>query len=779
MNAGRKLVLSLVCLICFEWTGIAQSSTIMTYAGAEPAMAASGPAAITQFLGRPVSVMLDNLGGLYLTSSDQHRIYRVSADGMLAVIAGDGTRGFSGDGGPAFSAQLMSPSDVASDRSGNLWIADSGNHRIRLVTPDGVIRSVAGDGTAGFSGDGGPALSAQLNAPAGVAVDDAGNLFISDSANHRIRRITPDGVISTVAGTGTSGFSGDDGPATAAQVNRPWGITLDAAGSLWIADSANHRVRQVTPNGVIRTVAGNGTAGFSGDGGPATLAKLAVPSDVVVDSAGNLFIVEFGNWFIRKVTPAGVISWVAGDWEGSLVEPVSVAVDAAGNLLVADSGNNRIKKIDPAGVMTTVAGRERGGFNGDGGVASSAELHLPGDVATDSQGNLFIADTGNNRIRKVTPAGIISTVAGSGTGGGFSGDGGPANAAQLMGPNGVAVDAQGNLLIADTINHRIRKVTPGGIITTVAGSGLGGFGGDGGPATVARLSYPQDVAVDAQGNLFIADSGNGSIRKVTPAGIISTVAGTGRQARDFTGDGGSATSSALRYPTSVAADAQGNLFIAEFYLSRIRRVASNGIITTAAGIGATGFSGDGSFAIDAQIGSPWGVAVDGAGNLLIADYSSNRIRKVTPNGIITTVAGVGTAGFSGDFGPAASAQLNLPQAMTVDAEGNVYIADTWNYRIRKVTTHAGPVLTLDPTQYRVGDSWSVKVGYGAPNTPARLLGTSNGQPWEIPEWRNTDGRGSFQVDGMFAAGTEGRYTLQVEIGGVFSNTITFVVLNEE
>jgi sugar lactone lactonase YvrE len=457
-----------------------------------------------------------------------------------------------------------------------------------------------------------------------------------------------------------------------------------------------------------------------------------------------------------------------GDTHGNISEPAAVAVDEAGNVFIADFGNNRVRMLNRAGLLTTVAGAERGGFSGDDSAASSAELRRPSDMTMDASGNLFIADQGNHRIRKVDPAGIITTVAGSGSvgsEGGFSGDGGPATAALLKYPAGIAVDAQGNLFIADTQNHRIRKVDPAGIITTVAGVGTPGFSGDGQDATSAQLRYPQDVAVDGAGNLFIADAANASIRKVTPSGVIGTIAGIGSQARDFAGgDGGPAIFAQLRYPTSVAVDAEGNVFFAEFYLGRIRKVTPGGIITTVV--------------LDTELGNPWGVSVDGAGNLLIADSGNNRIRKMTHDGIITTVAGVGTPGFSGDFGPAAAAQLDWPTSVVSGLDGNLFIADSVNHRIRKVSTLMGPVLLLDSTQYRVGDAWSLKVDFAALNTSVHLLGTSNGQAWEIPIWLTTDGSGSFKVEGTFAGGTEGSHTLQVEIGGVLSNPIAFRVSNQ-
>ena len=328
--------------------------------------------------------------------------------------------------------------------------------------------------------------------------------------------------------------------------------------------------------------------------------------------------------------------------------------------------------------ITTVAGTGIQGFSGDGGLATAAQLANPRSVSVDAAGNIFIADLFNHRIRKVDPAGTITTVAGTGTAG-FSGDGGPATAAQLNGPRGLFVDAAGNIFIADQSNQRIRKVDTGGTITTVAGTGTAGFFGDGGPATAAQLSYPVFVFVDAASNIFIADTNNDRIRKVDTGGTITTVAGT---SYGFSGDGGPATSAQLKRPASVFVDATGNIFIADQLNNRIRKVNTGGIITTVVGGGVV--LGDGGPATAAQLLNPAGVFIDAVGNIFIADHSNHRIRKVDTGGTITTVAGMGTAGFNGDGGPATAAQLNNPVGVFVDAAGDLFIGDQTNHRVRKV-----------------------------------------------------------------------------------------------
>ncbi len=331
--------------------------------------------------------------------------------------------------------------------------------------------------------------------------------------------------------------------------------------------------------------------------------------------------------------------------------------------------------------ITTVAGNGTADYSGDGGPAALAALDEPCGVAVDFSGNLYIAAYHNNRIRKVSASGIITTVAGNGTVG-FSGDGGRAASAQLYLPSGVALDASGNLYIADKGNNRIRKVSASGIITTVAGNGTGGYGGDGGPATSAQLSGPFAVTLDAAGNLYIADWTNQRIRRVSTSGVITTVAGNG--AADYGGDGGPATSAPMYYPCGMAVDASGNLYFADNGNNRVRKVSTSGIITTVAGNGTGGYGGDGGAATAAQLWGPVGVALDSSGNLYIAEALNNVIRKVNASGIITTVVGNGTGGYSGDGSAAASAQLSEPYSIALDSAGNLYIADVRNQRIRKV-----------------------------------------------------------------------------------------------
>ncbi len=697
------------------------SQVITTVAGTPWIFRGDGGPATKAPVGEVQGVAVDSAGNLFVADSGNDLVVKISKGGVLTVVAGSGTFGFSGDGGPATSAALafvpfFVTAGVAVDAAGNLYIADTENHRVRKVSPGGIITTVAGNGQEGHSGDGGPATAAILGEPLAVALDGAGNLYIAQQAF--IRKVSPSGIITTVAGgaPNSPGFSGDGGPATSAALgDEIGGVAVDAAGNLYIADTRNNRIRKVSPSGIITTMAGIQESGFSGDGGPATSAALHQPFGVAPDTTGNLYFADRENQRIRKINANGVISTVAGNGNfafagdggpgvnASLAFPSAVAVDTAGNLYISDQLNHRIRKLDTGGTITTVAGGGVFKFSGDGGPATSALLNKPLAVAVDAAGAFYVAD-GNWRVRKVSPSGTIATVAGNGILG-YSGDGGPATSASLTFTFALALDAGGNLYIADDGSYRVRKVTPDGTISTVAGNGQrGSFGasGDGGLATSTALHGVEGLALDAAGNLYVSD-GDAFVRKVNTAGIISTVAGSGCFSSGTPtcplGDGGPATRASLNGPHGLAVDTSGNLYITDSSNNRVRKVTPAGTITTVAGNGQKGFSGDGGPATRASlsINDPGGsVAVDTVGNLYIADSGNFRIRKVTPGGTISTVAGNGSFGFSGDCGPATAATLAFPFAVALDAAGNLYIADTFSDRIRKVF-FAPPSSSVIPT----------------------------------------------------------------------------------
>jgi len=658
----KSLFLCSVCtLLSFPLAANAQG-VITTVAGSTWIFRAGGQATSAP-LGNIAGVAADPAGNVYAADSSNDLVIRIAPDGALTVVAGNGISGFSGDNGFGSSASLFFPSAVAVDAAGNVYIADTLNQRVRKVSGK-IITTLAGTGNAGFTGEGGPAASARLNSPGGLAVDSTGNVYVADTYNDRVRRIAPDGTITTVAGAGLRGFSGDNGPATRAALNTPRGLAVDKAGNLLIADWGNHRIRQVSAAGTITTLAGTGSQGFSGDNGPATAATLNFP--------------------------------------------YSVAVDVASTVYIADSVNQRLRKA-AGGIIYPVAGNGTRALAGDGGPASSASFNQPQGVAIDAYGNVFVGDTFNNRVRRVAPGGTVSTVGGSGFYK-FSGDGGAAIGASLNGPQGLAADNAGRFYLADLRNHRVRRVNAAGVIATVAGNGTQGYAGDNGPATAAALNSPAAAALDAIGSIYVADTGNNRVRKIDASGRITTLAGAG--VAGYSGDSGPANIATLNRPGGVAADTAGNVYIADLGNHAIRKVSAAGSISTLAGNGVPGSSGDGGPAAVALLNSPGGLAVDSAGNLYVADTANHRVRRITPGGTISTVAGSGTAGNGGDGGAATAASLNMPGAVALDSNGALLIADTFNHRVRRV---AGGIISA-----LAGNGTAGFAGDGGPAAAAAL-----------------------------------------------------------
>jgi uncharacterized protein (TIGR03437 family) len=603
----------------------------------------------------------------------------------IQTVAGSS---FMGDGGPATSAQIGSIQGVAVDAKGNLYLSDTDHNRVRKVDTAGIITTIAGNGTAGFSGDGGPASGAQLNLPYGLAADAAGDLYIADFGNNRVRRVGPDGTIETIAGTGVEGYSGDGVQASGAQLYMPRNVALDAAGNLYISEFEGHRVRKVTPAGAISTVAGTGIAGYSGDTGPATLAQLNFPAGLAVDRTGALYIADSGNNRVRKILPGGVISTylvstptavpVANPIE--LLTPTGVAMDQSLNLYVSDS-SGVVYSYTAAGVWASFAGTGPLGYAGDGGRATAAELTAPHDLAVDLTGDVFIAD--GVRVREVSGAsGNIATVAGDGYLHAV-GDGTPATSAILYQPSAVGFDTSGNLYIADTGTERVRIVLATGLIQTLAGDGTAGYNGDGMAATAAELWEPTGLALGPSGSLFVADTYCSLVREIS-AGVISTFAGTNEPCK--TQENPTPIKTLLSAPHGVCTGSDGSVYIVDTDNNRVLVVSPNGIAATFAGNGSQGDAGDRELARFAQLNLPSACALDGAGDMFIADTGNHRIREVTAAGVIGAVAGSGAAGYSGDGGEATAAALYAPSGVAVDGNGRIFIADTGNHAIRLVTT---------------------------------------------------------------------------------------------
>lgn len=595
--------------------------------------------------------------------------------------------GFSGDGGLATQARLNYPYDIAIDTMGNIYIADFMNSRIRKVSPDGIISTIAGDGTFSYSGDNGPAIDAQFNAIWSIAADNSGNIYVAETGSSRIRKIDSSGIVTTIAGNGSYGYPVNGIPATETSVVFPHGVTVNAAGELFISEGAYGIVRKISKNGIISLVAGNGKPGFSGDGGLATAAQIS-PGKVAIDAAGNIYIPEEQNHRIRKVNVQGIISTIAGNGEfgneiaeniaatTTTIQPEGLSVDPSGNVLV--SGNLLIRKINNEGMVTTVAGNKTPGISGNGSHVDSAQIYSLMPFTIDKEGDIYLGE--GPQVRKISPSGIITVFAG--TTQGYSGDGGNATLARFNYPSAIETDAQGNAFICDHLNARIRKVSKEGIVTTVAGSGENGYGGDGKAATAAALNNPYGITIDRSGNIFISDQSNYRIRKIDPAGIITTIAGNGN--KGYNGDSLFARDAELQTPSAIKTDREGNLYFIDG--SRVRKITPGGMLTTIAGNGLEEYR-DGSRAINTTI-FPNDIAIDEFNNIFIVDGRS--ILKVTTDGIITTFAGSGS-----DYGEnvqALQAEI-IPSDMAFDVEGNLLFTEPNNNRIRKITINVSNTWT--------------------------------------------------------------------------------------
>jgi uncharacterized protein (TIGR03437 family) len=590
----------------------ANSYIIQTVAGSD--FAADGPSALAAIFSQTEGIAIDSSGTIYIADADDNRVRKINPNGSIQTVAGTGVAGFAGDGGPSNTAMLSHPYGVVADTQGNLYIADLGNGRVRKISSGGTIATVAGGGTIapGGNGDGGPATSVQLLEPRNIAVTPDGTIYISDFGAHRVYRITPGGILTTLAGTGSAGFSGDGGASQLAQLNSPAGLASDSSGALYIADSANSRIRRVY-QGIITTVY-----------------NVTGPTGIAISPTGALYIAASGYLGTQFKAIGGIPS--ARD----------VTLDRTGNVYATT--DQFVYKVTSSGTVTTVAGSgAEPNFAGDNGPATAARLHGPSGLAVDDAGNWYIADTANNRIRKISPAGIITTVAGTGDAG-SKGDNGLATLAQLNGPRSVACDSQHNIYIADSGNNGIRKITPGGVIQSVAVE-LG-----------VPLNDPEYVATDSQDSLYIADAGNGRVLKVTSSGLVSIVM-------------------LVLSPSAVTVDGSGNIYVST--PKDISKITPAGALSTVL---------DG-------LNSARGLAVTATGDLIVADSDANVVRRLSSTGVLSTIAGTGAAGFSGDGLPSSTAQLNSPGDLVVDLTGTIWIADSANNRIRRLA----PSIVADVT----------------------------------------------------------------------------------
>jgi sugar lactone lactonase YvrE len=665
----------------------------------------------------------------------------------------------------ATSASFTTPATTLGD-SGTMYravfsntagSATSNGAMLTVTAAPGVGLSLLAGDIGGAGGIDGTGVTARFNKIDGLVVDPSGNVFVADTANHAIRKITPAGVVTTVAGQpGVRGSA--DGTGAAARFSDPMSITLDASGNLFVADFSNSTIRKITPAGVVTTFAGVAGVGGTAIDGPGASARFEGPLGIAIDASGNLYVADEFNESIRKITPAGVVSTFAGQTEvpgdndgtgtgARFNAPNSVAVDSAGNFYVGE-GSHVVRRISPAGVVVTLAGSASAAGGSTDGTGGAARFNYPRGLAVDAVGNVYVADANDCLIREISPTGVVSTLAGAL--GAFSSIDGTGTAATFNLPSGIAVDAAGTVYVGEENGFVVRKVTPAGVVSTLAGDPVHvGLVDDVGTAARFNLGL-SGTAVDASGNVFVSDTGNSVIREVTPGGSVSTfvddvvspqglaidAAGNlylgseqtvlkvtpGKTVFPFAGSPGNqgsadGTGSAASFGdvSALAVDTAGNVYVADSINDTIRKITPAAVVTTLAGTAGTAGSTDGS-AATATFSSPYGVAVDAAGNVYVADAQNGTIRKITAAGTVSTLAG--TAGVTGSAdGTGAAASFDFPFSIVVDSVGNLYVAELSNNDIRKITP-AGVVSTI------VGVAGQVGVRLGPDARLARPSGLS-------------------------------------------------------
>ena len=628
--------------------------------------------------------------------------------------------------GTGSAARFNNPGGVALDSAGNTYVADTVNSTIRKITPAGVVTTFAG--LAGSPGSAnGTGSAARFNSPVAVAIDSVGNIFVADTNNSTIRKITPAAKVTTFAGSAGL-FGSADGTGSTARFNFPTGLAVDSANNIYVADTNNSTIRKITPARVVSTFAGLAGSIGSADG-TGSAARFNLPAGVAVDRAGtgNIYVGDTSNFTIRQITPAGVVSTLAGlplmrggvDGTGSAARfllPEGMAVDSAGNIYVADTDASTIRKITPGGVVSTFAG-SFAKFGSQDGTGSAARFNLPTDVGVDSSNNLYVADTNNCTIRKITPAAVVSTLAGLASPGHTNGTG---SAARFDFPQGVAVDTKGKIYVADSVESAIRKITPTAVVSTFAGKpGTSGYVDATG--TAARFAFPRWLTVGALDNVYVGDTFNFVVRKITPSAVVSSVVtnpanGAGEvrgvamdssgniytadlphhTIRKITPDGtatifaglndtpgsanGIGSAARFNFPTGLAVDGAGNVYVGDSGNTTIRKITPAAKVTTFAGSAGLFGSADGT-GTAARFNSPFGVAVDQSGNVFVTDTGNNTIRKITPARVVTTLGGLALSPGTSD-GAGINARFNSPRGMAVDSAGNIYVGDTGNHTIR-------------------------------------------------------------------------------------------------
>jgi sugar lactone lactonase YvrE len=660
-----------------------------TFAGNGQAASIDGNGGSASF-NNPIGIAADEQGNLYVTEQSSHRIRKVTPDGAVTTLAG-GTQGF-GDG-VGSNAKFNSPVGIAVGLDGNIYVADQGNNRIRKITRDGVVSTYLGTGAAGSTD--GYGSNVTFNQPTGVATSPSGGFYVTEQGSNRIRNIGGFGAVTTFAGNGNAATV--NGTGSAISFNKPAGIAVDANGNVFVTESAGNVIRKITPTGTATTLAGNGRSSY-GDGN-GFQAGFSQPYGLTIDKAGMLYVADRSTNTIRIISPQGDVNTLAGSWTGNsgstngvannalFSQPTGVVL-ASGKLYVSDFGNRLIRSIDITGYSIAPSLPVGLTFNNQtGAILGKPASSLPATDYTVTAANVVGADTAKIRlsvslppapnityntitppilnipIKSITPnntggaindANTFTTIfTGASSGGGFAD--GKASTAQFGGAAGIVADQKGNFFIADSYNNRIRKVTPDGTVSTLAGTGVSGS--TDGASSIATFNNPTDVVVDVAGNVYVTDAGNKKIRKITSNGIVSTYSGTGANSSTD----GSFTSASFSEPKYMANDIDGNLYVSEPSIGRVRKLAINGTVSTLA----TGLN------------FPRGLAVDATGNVYVAE-SNKQIRKITPSGSLSILLGA-----SSDF----SKTLIAPIDIAIDGEGNLFVIDQSNFVARKVYTN--------------------------------------------------------------------------------------------
>ncbi len=738
MTINMRVINVLLCVCGLAACLLAQKPPAFSFemwagrSGSLP-IASSGPDAKAAYFGYVDGIALDAAGKVYFAANDAHRVYRLNADGSYVAVAGTGVGGTATDGKQATQSPLSFPSDVAFDAAGNMYIACYS--RIYKVTTDGAIRTIAGGGNYGESGEGQLATKAYLNNVRAVVVDTAGNVYFAEADVYKVRKIDAAGILTTIAGT-SYGSSGDGGLAKNAQFRDVGDLKLDSAGSMYVVDRSSETIRKITSDGKINKVLGSPVT-YTGVG---TNTMVFYPHGVALDAQGNFYVTNYVGY--------------TGRW-------------------------NVIYKCTTAGSCLVIAGTEqvlgkylgRAGFSGDGGQATSAKIAMASRIIRDAAGNLYFADY--KRLRKISASGVITTIAGS-TAAPLVGEGQPMSQLTLLSPRGLAVDSNNNVYVADDMGHRVWKITQAGTVTAFAGTGTPGFSGDGGQANQAELSEPTEVSVDTNGNVYITDWGNDRFRKVTTDGRITTAAGRDWDSCTVGAQDGLAATTACFNVYGAAADSSGNLYLATGYpyqvtpagivkslqskfsstaiysiatdkqgnvyalqdWNKLMKMTPGGTVTTVAGTGVDGHTGDGGAATAAQIEAQH-LAVGPDGAVYLGEYNQRSIRHIATDGIIRSIAGNKDGEFPPDsYGlPALNAFVNV-EGLAADANGNVYISPD---DILEDTT---PIQRLEPgTVCRkcVTNAASYRGGVVAPNEILTIFGMDTFGPPSLSTYQLVDG----------------------------------------